>query len=336
MSSYESCGAHSSGCLQVARGHFPPGSVPLLLPEVPVPFPSKHAPPLFQACAPSHPRCASAGRRRPRCVWPRRCYPRARGEKNVRRGAVVQPAPRHHANRRRHHHRCPTVATAPVPPRTFHPVECSPGDLLFFHGWVPHRSSANTCGIPPALALSRYVLPLRAPPCVTIPSLSPPFCSHCHRSSSPRTAAFLLYNPASEGEWYNECAQPTSSRQPSPRHDLHARHPGTSIAWRVRACRSVSFCIARASCLQGYTFVVSHDFDVTFPAFRSQSNPMRRQFRRDALAAAEALASVPGMGQGGVPDAVSEEQVLSLSACGVVWCGAFWFYAKLYFAKQAR
>ncbi len=34
--------------------------------------------------------------------------------------------------------------------------------------------------------------------------------SRCCRSNSPRTAAFLLYNPASEGEWYNECAKPSS------------------------------------------------------------------------------------------------------------------------------
>ena len=92
---------------------------------------------------------------------------------------------------------------------TFCAVECAPGDVLFFHGWVPHRSSANT-------------------------------------SSTPRTAAFLLYNPASEGEWYNEYFDR----------------------------------LARA----------------------------RMQFRRDALAAAEALATVPkSVCERGGGDAVSEE-----------------------------
>jgi hypothetical protein len=137
-----------NGCLQLVRGHFPPGSVPLVQP-LPGGDPD------------------AAGR--------------------------VGDIPDDAANK-----------------MAFTAVECSPGDVLFFHGWVPHRSSANT-------------------------------------SSGARTAAFLLYNPASEGEWYNEYFDR----------------------------------LARA----------------------------RMQFRRDALAAAEALATVPGCGGGGGGgDGLSEEQ----------------------------
>jgi ectoine hydroxylase-related dioxygenase (phytanoyl-CoA dioxygenase family) len=47
------------------------------------------------------------------------------------------------------------------------PVECAPGSVLFFHGMLPHRSAVN-------------------------------------RSQRPRRTAYMLFNPAAEGEFHDE------------------------------------------------------------------------------------------------------------------------------------
>jgi hypothetical protein len=77
--------------------------------------------------------------------------------------------------------------------------------------------------------------------------------------------------------------------------------PDTLIDLPERACRSVQ--INLASQLPGASAHCVYD------AALKCDRHNRAQFRRDALAAAEALASVPGMGERGATDVISEEQV---------------------------